>query len=236
MATMVRLSLAFPNLNKGLLRLPAKSATYKPCVRQQFYSTPPLLGRLSDIIKKDHRELTAYHKHILECTDMDEQARFQNLFVWELARHAISEELVVYPVLEKDVACGKALADRDREEHQAVKEKLYKFQNLRPDDLDFEPMLDSVMQDLRRHIKEEEEEVLARLEEVLGHTRSHGLAWSFERTKMFTPTRSHPSVPNKPPFETVVGLMAAPLDKLRDLFATFPTEEEIAKAKAKEDS
>lgn len=36
--------------------------------------------------------------------------------------------------------------------------------------------------------------------------------------------RSHPSAPDKPPFETVVGLMAAPIDKLRDLFTAFPDE------------
>lgn len=40
---------------------------------------------------------------------------------------------------------------------------------------------------------------------------------------MFTPTRAHPSAPNKPPFETVVGLLTAPIDRLRDLlFTKFP--------------
>jgi len=34
--------------------------------------------------------------------------------------------------------------------------------------------------------------------------------------------RAHPNAPNKPPFETVAGLLAAPLDKLRDLFEKFP--------------
>ncbi|KAK2009903.1 HHE domain-containing protein [Colletotrichum eremochloae] len=233
MATMFRLSLVFPTFNKGVLRPPGKPVTYSPCVRQQFHSEPVPRGRLTDAIKEDHRELEAYHKHIITSTDMNEQARFQNIFIWEVARHAISEELVVYPVLEKHVADGKALADRDRAEHQTVKEKLYKFQKLKPNwDEDFEPTLNSLMEDLRRHIKEEEEEDLVRLEEVLSHTRSESLAWSFERTKMFTPTRSHPSIPNKPPFETVVGLMAAPLDKLRDLFATFPSEEEKAKVKS----
>ena len=28
---------------------------------------------------------------------------------------------------------------------------------------------------------------------------------SFERTKMLVPTHAHPSAPDKPPFETVVG-------------------------------
>lgn len=37
--------------------------------------------------------------------------------------------------------------------------------------------------------------------------------------------RPHPSAPNKPPFETLAGLMAAPIDKLKDAFSKFPTEE-----------
>lgn len=31
--------------------------------------------------------------------------------------------------------------------------------------------------------------------------------------------------PNKPPYETFVGFLAAPIDKLKDHFASFPTEE-----------
>jgi len=37
---------------------------------------------------------------------------------------------------------------------------------------------------------------------------------------------SHPSAPNKPPFETLAGLLAAPMDKLKDMFAQFPSDEE----------
>lgn len=43
--------------------------------------------------------------------------------------------------------------------------------------------------------------------------------------------RSHPSVPNQPPFETLIGLLAAPIDKIKDWFAKFPTEDEMADAK-----
>lgn len=28
--------------------------------------------------------------------------------------------------------------------------------------------------------------------------------------------------PNKPPFETIAGLFAAPLDKVKDAFSSFP--------------
>jgi hypothetical protein len=41
---------------------------------------------------------------------------------------------------------------------------------------------------------------------------------------MFVPTQSHPSAPDKPPFETVAGLMAAPIDHLKDMFKKFPED------------
>jgi hypothetical protein len=53
----------------------------------------------------------------------------------------------------------------------------------------------------------------------------YSLGDKFERMKMFVPTRAHPSAPNKPPFETLVGLLTMPVDKLRDLFKDFPKTE-----------
>lgn len=49
-----------------------------------------------------------------------------------------------------------------------------------------------------------------------------GLSRALDRTKMFVPSRSHPSAPSKPPFENAAGLMMAPVDYLRDLFRKWP--------------
>lgn len=76
--------------------------------------------RISDSIKNDHVELKSFADLILKSTDPDEQTRFQNQFTWELARHAVGEELVVYPALEKYLKDGEELAERDRQEHQSV--------------------------------------------------------------------------------------------------------------------
>lgn len=184
----------------------------------------PPVDSISSVIHQDHRQIEKYYNKIVSSKDHDVQRRYQNAFVWELARHAIAEELVVYPSLETGVNDGKVMADKDRAEHQVTKEQLYKFQNMTPEDRDFIPTLESLMQDLRMHIKEEEEHDLPKLEEALVPSRSRRLAEQFETMKSFTPTRSHPSAPNKPPLETVVGLMTAPLDKLRDIFRTWPDE------------
>lgn len=45
--------------------------------------------------------------------------RWANQLRWEVARHAVGEEIVVYPLMEKHLGQkGKELADHDRHEHQ----------------------------------------------------------------------------------------------------------------------
>ncbi|KAJ5243842.1 hypothetical protein N7489_003938 [Penicillium chrysogenum] len=184
---------------------------------------------ISDVIKKDHREIESHYDKLLKSPDMDEQTRFQNLFTWELARHSIGEELVVYPAFEKHLSGGADMANKDRQEHFEVKEQLKAFQNMAPSDSQFIPTIKSLMKNLSEHIKEEETHDLPRLEEALSAEDSQTHARSFGRTKMFVPSRSHPTAPDKPPFETAVGLLTAPIDRLADLFRKWPDTSESPK-------
>jgi hypothetical protein len=77
--------------------------------------------RVMDAIKHDHAELKDYYHKILDAKDADTKARWQNQFTWELARHSIGEELVVYPAMERNMGDeGKQMADKDRSEHNKV--------------------------------------------------------------------------------------------------------------------
>ncbi|KFY24256.1 hypothetical protein V491_02223 [Pseudogymnoascus sp. VKM F-3775] len=78
-------------------------------------------------------------------------------------------------------------------------------------------------QPFRPH-KEEEKQDLPALDSKLSAEDSASMAKSFGRTKAFVPSRSHPSAPDKPPFETAIGLLAAPIDHLADPFRKFPDE------------
>jgi len=183
------------------------------------------MSTISDAILKDHREINEYAENIRTATDNDSKVRWQNQFTWELARHSIGEELVVYPAFAKHLgAKGQAMADKDRKEHQVVKEALNKFQGMKPQDPNFIPTLDALMKDLNQHIEEEEKDDLPALESAIQNNESLSIAKSFGRTKAFVPSRSHPHAPSKPPFETVVGLMTAPIDHLGDMFRKFPDE------------
>jgi hypothetical protein len=77
---------------------------------------------ITEAITHDHRELEQYYNEVINNpNNHDHQQRFGNQFTWELARHSIGEELVVYPAMEKYLGDkGKQMAEEDRKEHHAV--------------------------------------------------------------------------------------------------------------------
>jgi hypothetical protein len=79
---------------------------------------------------------------------------------------------------------------------------------------------------LSKHIEEEERSDLPTLEGALQKQsgESESMAKSFGLTKAFVPSRSHPSAGEHPPFETVMGLITAPIDHIADIFRKFPNK------------
>jgi len=185
-------------------------------------------GTVTDALLKDHREIESYYNEVVNSTDHDHQERFGNQFTWELARHSVAEELIIYPAFEKYLgAKGKQMADSDRAQHHQVKEDLKKFQNLKPKNPEYIPTLKTLMAHLSQHIKEEENDDIPALEKVLREDHnntgvSESLASKFAKTKMLVPSRSHPSAGENPPFESVLGLLTAPIDHVADIFRKFP--------------
>ncbi|KAL0958956.1 hypothetical protein HGRIS_014268 [Hohenbuehelia grisea] len=182
---------------------------------------------LTDAIKEDHQEMYEYHDNYKKAAgDADAQARWARQLTWEIARHAVGEEIIVYPLMEQHLGDeGLRLANQDREEHFIVKKLLSHLETLTPGTSEYDKTIAQVMDHLHEHNDSEEQKDLPLLEPKLGTEGSKEAASSFSRTKKFVPTRAHPGAPDRPPFETLVGFLQAPIDKLKDAFAKFPTEE-----------
>jgi len=87
---------------------------------RRYLSRTAMTAGISDAIKRDHREIEDYYAKVLDSTTDKEKTQWQNQFTWELARHSIGEELVVYPQFEKLLPDGRSMADKDRKEHLSV--------------------------------------------------------------------------------------------------------------------
>ncbi|KAH7176000.1 HHE domain-containing protein [Dactylonectria macrodidyma] len=191
------------------------------------------MSSISDAIVKDHRELERYYNKVVNSVNLDHQERFSNQFTWELAHHSVAEELIIYLAFEKYLGPkGKEMAENDRKEHyrdtdyKKVKELLKEFQQLKPKEPEYILKLKEIWTLLSKHIEEEEDRDLPALKGALQNQfgESESMAKSFSRTKAFVPSRSHPSAGEHPPFETVMGLMTAPIDHIADVFRKFPDQ------------
>lgn len=66
-------------------------------------------------------ELKDYYAKYQSASTEKEKNEWSNQFRWELARHSVGEELLLYPAFEKHFGAeGKRMADEDRAEHQVV--------------------------------------------------------------------------------------------------------------------
>lgn len=99
------------------VRVPVNSrlASVRACVAA--------MSTISETITEDHRALeTCYNEIINNPDDIDHITRFGNQFTWELARHSVAEELLVYPAMEKYIGPeGKTHADKDRQQHHKAR-------------------------------------------------------------------------------------------------------------------
>lgn len=203
-----------------------KAATSARCMASQVTTSPDL----SDAIIHDHRELEEFYtsyKKARQNRDEEEAEKWFNQFVWELCRHSVGEELVVYPLMDTLGPKGKELADKDRADHQKVKNELEEILRLNDPDRS-ETLLDRLMEDLRQHIKDEETDDLEFLKQNADPKTLETAAQAFMYGKKIAPTRPHAGIPNKwAVLEAGLGLFVTPVDKLRDLFTPYPKDENV---------
>ena len=122
---------------------------------------------------------------------MDDKVKWSNQWRWEVARHAIGEELIAYPAMESYVSGGVSMADKDRAQHRIVKENLAQLQDMEPwkDSSSFDQLMEKTQQALRNHMKEEEDEDLPKLRDAIPVEEGFRLGNKFQLTKKFVPTR-----------------------------------------------
>ncbi|KAK4173733.1 hypothetical protein QBC36DRAFT_348522 [Triangularia setosa] len=191
------------------------SSRRHPYAARHFSASVRPNTSISEAITKDHREIKKYYNE--QC--------FGNQFTWELARHSVAEELIVYLAFESHMGekCH-TMAENDRKHNHRAKELLKKFQNMKAESVDSGPKLRELWSILSQHIKEKENNDFPALEAALQSAKgqSEGMAKKFGLTKALVPSQSHPSAGDNPYFELAMDMLAALIDHIANIFRKFP--------------
>lgn len=134
--------------------------------------------------------------------------------------HAFAEESVLWPVLRAELPDGHALTLRVEQEHQEVNELVTLLENLGDAHPERDEVLRRLVTVLRDDVRDEEDELLPRLQERLSPARLRALGVAWEAVRRTAPTRPHPVVARRPPGNVAAALPLTVTDRLRDLLET----------------
>jgi hemerythrin superfamily protein len=123
------------------------------------------------LIKSDHRKVEQLFREFEEAGDRAYKTKQQLVeqIVRELEVHATIEEETYYPAVEaKAKKDGKDMVAEAVEEHHVVKVLLGELATMSAEDDAFDAKVKVLMENVRHHVEEEEEELLPQSEEILG--------------------------------------------------------------------
>jgi hemerythrin superfamily protein len=169
-----------------------------------------------DVLISDHRDVTALIGEIWSVTDPMIRRDLTDTAISELVRHAVAEEMYVYPVIRKYLADGEKAVEHDIEEHKQLERTMKQLEGADVSSADFDAALRQLETLLKDHVQDEESDQFPELRRRVPPEELTDLADNVETAKKLAPTRPHPSAPNSELFHKLVGPGVGMVDRLRD--------------------
>lgn len=172
------------------------------------------------VLVKDHQEMKDYCRQIEAAADAKQRREAADKLTAEVARHSVAEEMYLYPAARKILPNGDELIDEELKEHSEVEELLKQWEKMDGDHPQFMTTFTQIRDGLLQHIDEEEEpKLFPALQSALSREEQEDLGAKITRAKKLAPTRAHPSAPDTPPGNKILGVPVGIVDRVRDLMS-----------------
>ena len=168
------------------------------------------------VLTTDHAEFLDLISQIRMATDREQQRDLADTVIAEVVRHAVAEEMFVYPAIRKHVPGGDEAVEHDKEEHKDLEKVMKQLESADPAEARFLEVLGEFEQKLRHHANDEETEQFPEMRARIPYDDLVQLAEKVETAKKVAPTRPHPAAPNAALFHKTVGAGVGLVDRLRD--------------------
>jgi hemerythrin superfamily protein len=171
---------------------------------------------LVDAIMTDHREVEAVFAELETSTDPRTRRELVEHVIAELVRHSVAEEQYLYPTARKVLPDGDEIADHELAEHAEAEELMKALEETTETEPRFDELVGKLIEEIRHHLGEEEGDLLPKLRAACDAAELRELGRKFERSKKMAPTRPHPSAPDRPPANKILGPGLGLIDRVRD--------------------
>jgi hemerythrin-like domain-containing protein len=168
------------------------------------------------LLKQDHGNVEELFRRFeaADPSDAAELVRVRDKIVEHLSAHAAIEEQVFYPAVRAKLGDVEAFTVLEGlEEHHVVKRTLSELEKLAPANDRFRPKMTVLVESVRHHVEEEENELFEKVRESFTVEELNELGEEMATMKQVAPTRPHPFVPDEPPLNVLIGLPVAIVDR-----------------------
>ncbi|MFE9700708.1 hemerythrin domain-containing protein [Streptomyces sp. NPDC006270] len=174
-------------------------------------------GNVIAELTTDHREVDELFARIESQPVGDEQRRkLVDELTKELVRHSVAEEMYLYPAVRAHVEGGAGIADKELSDHAEVEQHLKELEGLAADDPQFDHLVAKLKLEVSEHVRDEENRLFPLLAASCTPEALDELGDQVRRAKKTAPTRPHPSAPDTPPGNKLLGPGAGLVDRVRD--------------------
>ena len=179
-------------------------------------TTTPATGDVFDVLISDHRDVTALIGEIWTVRDPMIRRDLTDTAISELVRHAVAEEMYIYPAMKKYLPEGDKAVEHDVEEHKELEATMKALEDVDVSSAEFDEKLRKLETVLADHVQDEETEQFPEMRRRVPREELVELAGKVETAKKLAPTRPHPAAPNNELFHKLVGPGVGLVDRLRD--------------------
>lgn len=171
------------------------------------------------LLTADHKEVETYFREFEAAGPRANvtKAKLVDAMISALSVHAVIEESVFYPAARRAATDSTGLVLESLEEHHIVKWVLSELASMAPTDERFEAKVTVLIENVRHHVEEEEQDLFPKIVEALSKAHLDELGEQLEAAKLVAPTRPHPRSPDTPPGNLFAGVVAGTVDRVRDV-------------------
>ena len=169
-----------------------------------------------NILTTDHQEMMALASQIKGSNDPQWRRDTADTLIAEVMRHAVAEEMYVYPAIEKSIPNATEEVEHDKQEHDEIVQVMKQLEDCNADDPVFMARLEKLAGLLSHHADDEESQQFPKMRHHMSSDQLIDLGEKVEQAKTLAPTRPHPSAPHSELFHKSVGAGVGMVDRLRD--------------------
>lgn len=169
-----------------------------------------------NILTTDHQEMLELLAQVESSNDPEQRRDLIDAAIAEVMRHAVAEEMYVYPAMEKYIPNGRDEVEHDKREHDELVKVMKKLEDVDASDPSFMTLTKEMEKQLRHHIDDEESDQFPKLRNHIPVDELIDLGNKVDAAKKLSPTRPHPSAPHSELFHKSVGPGVGMVDRLLD--------------------